>query len=199
MKNINAIVTSVILFFSFAFILVSIITASPFLITLHQHLLNIEDPQQEEITANIVQYLYNTEMKSQIPGFNPRENSHMKDVKLLLTYIQYIMFILFSLLLLLLPAQSFTAKKFLRVFSLTSIALLGLLFLIGVFFDAFFSLFHVLLFNPGSYVFNPDTDKIIQLYSPAFFSLMGITVWVVLLLITMTTFFLSLKASRNSS
>lgn len=122
---------------------------------------------------------------NQIPDeFNERERQHLWDVRSIVkisTILLYIFIILFVILLL---ASAFILKinnlvtnfvgKVLVFGGFLTIALAAILFLfISSDFSATFESFHRILFEKGSYIFDPKKDLIVNLYPEQLFMELG--------------------------
>lgn len=110
-----------------------------------------------------------------VEEYGQRENLHLLDVKRVLD----LFFVLFGLSLLMVIVLSFTMiradKKlfcislfFGSLIALVLVVLLALFFIFG--FQTSFEIFHKLFFQPGTYIFNPDTELLKAMFPDEFFS-----------------------------
>ena len=127
------------------------------------------DPGQAH--QEIMSYLTGVKTRIQLP-LNAREEGHMADVKKVfvgggMIVEVYILFILCILL-----WHHGKPKLILQAFRQGGIIAMALFALIGAMFtfrfDAAFSLFHTLFFQPGSWIFYPD-DFLVTLYPESLF------------------------------
>ena len=156
-------------------------------------------PISKEISRQIAEYLDEDGIKEpKITMFNERENKHMQDVKELLDKIDTITAILLIILICLMISEIYNLrnrKEFKeRIYSIfkcfinTTIIMIIILIMIGTLFSSFFSLLHIILFEPGTYSFNPDTEIMINIFPPEFFFLAAKTI-----IIELSVIFVALK------
>jgi len=111
---------------------------------------------------------------------NQREKEHLADVKSVLYSIKSFNFFLLSLIIILLFAlfsiygKEANLGKVLITTGITSIILIGT-FLIAILinFNATFTLMHKLLFKPGTWLFDTQTELLTKIYPIEFFSSFG--------------------------
>ena len=130
----------------------------------------------DEITHGIIEYINGKRDQLNPDVFNPREISHMKDVKKIVNNAHiflYIMILIESTLLGLLYVRS--KKEFQRTVLLALqfsgiiiILFSAALFIISGLFPYMFEWFHRLLFDQGTYVFS-ENDMLIKLFPEEFF------------------------------
>lgn len=107
------------------------------------------------------------------PVLDPRERSHMADVRTVLSGLGLVG--LAAAILLALVGVASRGRRWFwaaaaagaRVLAV-GVIVVGLAF--AVFFDQAFSLFHEIFFAPGTYAFDPRTEKLVQLFPDQFWS-----------------------------
>jgi integral membrane protein (TIGR01906 family) len=103
----------------------------------------------------------------------PRERSHMADVRTVLLSLGFVALIA-TVLLLAVGLASRGRRWFWRAVGAGASVLVGGVIVVGVafalFFDQAFELFHEVFFPPGTYLFDPRTDRLVQLFPDQFWS-----------------------------
>ena len=118
------------------------------------------------------------------PVLDPREQAHMRDVRGVFAGF-YVAVLLSALLLLVVGWRSRRDAWFWRATRSGAIALsvgvvvLGIVSLVA--FDALFEVFHRIFFAGGTYLFDPRTERLVQLFPDQFWSETSIVLGVVLL------------------
>lgn len=118
------------------------------------------------------------------PVLDPREQAHMRDVRGVFTGF-YIAVLLSALLLLVVGWRARREAWFWRATRNGAIALsvgvvvLGIVSLVA--FDALFEVFHRIFFAGGTYLFDPRTERLVQLFPDQFWSETSIVLGIVLL------------------
>jgi integral membrane protein (TIGR01906 family) len=108
-----------------------------------------------------------------VPVLDASERSHMTDVRTVLTSLGLVALV--AAVLLVLVALWSRGRPWLwqavglgaRILAV-GVVVVGLAF--GLFFDQAFSLFHEIFFAPGTYTFDPRTEKLVQLFPDQFWS-----------------------------
>lgn len=129
------------------------------------------------ISDSLVEYLKHGEYDdTMLQSFSEQELDHMYDVRKVITWFNiwfYITFILY--LFLFIVSLIIFKKEFRKVYSKTlkysggfSIALICLMSILGFVFESFFSYFHSIFFEEGTWVFGWN-DMLIRLYGGSFF------------------------------
>jgi integral membrane protein (TIGR01906 family) len=101
------------------------------------------------------------------------ERSHMADVRKVLLGLGFVALIA-TLLLIVVGVAGRGRRRFWRAMSVGArvlaygVVVVGLAF--AVFFDQAFELFHEIFFAPGTYMFDPRTEKLVQLFPDQFWS-----------------------------
>lgn len=144
--------------------------------------------------------------------FNEREKQHLRDVRILIKTSKAVMYTLIMLLILLSIVSAeilksgrliinFFGKILLFAGLLTVIISAALFFLINSDFSAAFESFHKLLFNKGTYMFDPSKEIIVNLYPEQLFEDIGIkvskAVIVASAIIILSGTFLLIKSKRS--
>ncbi len=134
--------------------------------------------QVEQITGSILSDLVfgppNFDVTANgAPVLDLRERSHMADVRTVLLGLGFVALVAAVLLALVGVASRgrrwfwLAAAAGARVLAV-GVIVVGLAF--AVFFDQAFSLFHEIFFAPGTYTFDPRTEKLVQLFPDQFWS-----------------------------
>jgi integral membrane protein (TIGR01906 family) len=117
-----------------------------------------------------------------------RERVHMADVRGVFAELG-LLAIVAALLLLLTGVASRGRRWFWRAAATGATALVVGVVVAGVgavlFFDAIFELFHEIFFAAGTYMFNPSTDKLVQLFPDQFWSDTTIALGVVIVILSL--------------
>jgi integral membrane protein (TIGR01906 family) len=131
----------------------------------------------EDITDNVLGYFHH---KEELRYFTANEKSHMGDVRRVITFITYMYYacILLSIALFIYLYLKFRNDKyrFIKITSksilytgITVIVLLGLLIIFSVFyFDQLFTLFHLIVFPQGNWMFD-SSSLLITVFPEQFF------------------------------
>lgn len=118
------------------------------------------------------------------PVLDPREQAHMRDVRGVFAGF-FAVVLLFALLLAVAGWRSHGAAWFWKATRAGAIAVavgvvvLGVVSLVA--FDALFEVFHRIFFAGGTYLFDPRTERLVQLFPDQFWSETSIVLGVVLL------------------
>ena len=116
----------------------------------------------------------------------PRERSHMVDVRTVLISLGLVA-LAATVLLAGLMVASRGRRWFWRAVGTGASVLVGGVIVVGVafalFFDQAFELFHEMFFPPGSYMFDPRTDRLVQLFPDQFWSETSVAIAFVVLLL----------------
>jgi len=103
----------------------------------------------------------------------PRERGHMADVRTVLLSLGLVALVA-TVLLLAVGLASRGRRWFWRAVGAGASVLVGGVIVVGVafalFFDQAFELFHEIFFPPGTYLFDPRTDRLVQLFPDQFWS-----------------------------
>ncbi len=177
-------------YLSITFLILSIIFFSIFIITLninttifdenlfhkefekHNVYTTLKDYNINNINKEVLAYLDN-KATLQNSFFTPREISHLQDVKNLITKIKSLLYISLFLavislaLLYVLDKKAFPKKIYIILLSSgILILILNLLLIISVTFNftSSFDKFHRIFFTNETWLFNPETEKIVVLY-----------------------------------
>ncbi len=121
------------------------------------------------------------------PDFNEREKQHLLDVKKIADISTVLLYILLALFVILLAASAFMLKishyimrfigKVLLFGGLLAVILASaLLFFINSDFASSFESFHSMLFQKGTYTFEPARETIVRLYPEQLFMDLGISI-----------------------
>ena len=126
----------------------------------------------------------------------PRERSHMVDVRTVLISLGLVA-LAATVLLVGLVVASRGRRWFWRAVETGASVLVGGVIVVGVafalFFDQAFELFHEIFFPPGTYMFDPRTDRLVQLFPDQFWSETSVAIALVVLLLA---FLVVLEARR---
>jgi integral membrane protein (TIGR01906 family) len=126
----------------------------------------------------------------------PRERSHMVDVRTVLMSLGLVALAATVLLAGLLVASR-GRRWFWRAVGGGASVLVGGVIVVGVafalFFDQAFEIFHEIFFPPGTYMFDPRTDRLVQLFPDQFWSETSVAIALVVLLLA---FLVVLEARR---
>ena len=155
---------------------VSFITNFNYVLNNKETYSTIED---QETNDKILEY-YQDKDNLDDTKLNQREKEHLADVKSIITAMQSFNFFLISLTIIILFAlfsiygKEINLGKVLITTGITSIALIGT-FLVAILinFNATFTLMHNLLFKPGTWTFNNQTELLTRIYPIEFFSSFG--------------------------
>jgi len=173
-------------------------------------------PEAASINEKVINFI--TGKSENIPNeFNEREKQHLLDVRRVIrisTIALYIFIVVFIVLLvisaLILKANNYITNfvgKVLVFGGFLTIILAGLLFLfISSDFSAAFESFHTLLFQKGTYVFDPAKEMIVRLYPEQVFMDLGmnmsklvlITSFIIILLGLLLLFKSKSKKNKNT-
>jgi integral membrane protein (TIGR01906 family) len=130
------------------------------------------------------------------PVFDSRERQHMIDVRGVFT--EVLVVVLISVLVLVLAGWRARPRSWLwRSIAggagvlIGAVAVLSVFF--GLFFDTAFDVFHRIFFQPGSYDFDPATEKLVQLFPDDFWFETSLALAVVLLAIGIGVLIVSLR------
>ena len=131
-----------------------------------------------------------------VPVLEPRERSHMADVRTVLLSLGLVALIA-TVLLVGLMVASRGRRWFWRAVGAGASVLVGGVIVVGVafalFFDQAFELFHEMFFPPGTYMFDPRTDRLVQLFPDQFWSETSVAMALAVLLLA---FLVVLEARR---
>lgn len=126
----------------------------------------------------------------------PRERSHMVDVRTVFISLGLVALAATVLLAGLLVASR-GRRWFWRAVGTGASVLVGGVIVVGVafalFFDQAFELFHEMFFPPGTYMFDPRTDRLVQLFPDQFWSETSVAIALAVLLLA---FLVVLEARR---
>ena len=126
----------------------------------------------------------------------PRERSHMVDVRTVLISLGLVA-LAATVLLVGLVVASRGRRWFWRAVETGASVLVGGVIVVGVafalFFDQAFELFHKMFFPPGTYMFDPLTDRLVQLFPDQFWSETSVAIALAVLLLA---FLVVLEARR---
>jgi integral membrane protein (TIGR01906 family) len=126
----------------------------------------------------------------------PRERSHMVDVRTVLISLGLVA-LAATVLLAGLMVASRGRRWFWRAVGTGASVLVGGVIVVGVafalFFDQAFELFHEMFFPPGTYMFDPRTDRLVQLFPDRFWSETSVAIALAVLLLA---FLVVLEARR---
>ncbi|HEU6438803.1 MAG TPA: DUF1461 domain-containing protein [Terriglobales bacterium] len=116
----------------------------------------------------------------------PREQRHMVDVRTVLISLGLVA-LAATVLLAGLMVASRGRRWFWRAVVAGASVLIGGVIVVGVafafFFDQAFELFHEMFFPPGTYVFDPRTDRLVQLFPDQFWSETSVAIALAVLLL----------------
>jgi integral membrane protein (TIGR01906 family) len=116
----------------------------------------------------------------------PREQSHMVDVRTVLLSLGLVA-LAATVLLAGLMVASRGRRWFWRAVGTGASVLVGGVIVVGVgfalFFDQAFGIFHEIFFPPGTYTFDPRTDRLVQLFPDQFWSETSVAIALVVLLL----------------
>jgi len=116
----------------------------------------------------------------------PREQRHMVDVRTVLISLGLVA-LAATVLLAGLMVASRGRRWFWRAVVAGASVLIGGVIVVGVafafFFDQAFELFHEMFFQPGTYVFDPRTDRLVQLFPDQFWSETSVAIALAVLLL----------------
>lgn len=129
---------------------------------------NVDQEKAQELTTVVFDYLKNNDFDPpRLPFLTEKENSHMRDVKVLVT-LHFVVFVFLLLLFVILFSRSTKKQIVVRYGSIISI-ILPIVF--AVFdFSSVFTLFHAVFFPQGNWVF-PATSVLVNVYTFEFFKL----------------------------
>ncbi len=126
----------------------------------------------------------------------PREQSHMVDVRTVIMTLGLVA-LAATVLLVGLVVASRGRRWFWRAVETGASVLVGGVIVVGVafalFFDQAFELFHEIFFPPGTYMFDPRTDRLVQLFPDQFWSETSVAIALAVLLLA---FLVVLEARR---
>jgi integral membrane protein (TIGR01906 family) len=126
----------------------------------------------------------------------PRERSHMVDVRTVLISLGLVA-LAATVLLVGLVVASRGRRWLWRAVETGASVLVGGVIVVGVafalFFDQAFELFHKMFFPPGTYMFDPRTDRLVQLFPDQFWSETSVAIALAVLLLA---FLVVLEARR---
>ncbi|MBL7055707.1 DUF1461 domain-containing protein [Candidatus Woesearchaeota archaeon] len=164
---------------------------------------NLEDQDVDNINKEVLQYLKFSDGNLQNEFFTEREKSHMKDVKGFFDNSSriYLASLVSIVALFLLSIFFFNSnfkliiKNVIRIIffgSFLTLIIFFLIFIISIIdFNFFFGKFHETFFPEGTYVFNPEFEKIVVLYPENLFFDALILIMKNIILSTTILFFLS--------
>lgn len=170
-----------------------------------------EIPEASSLNEKIIDFIKgkNSELPSE---FNEREKQHLWDVRRVVRISTIVLYIFIALFILLLIASAFILKANNYIINfvgkvlvlggiLTAILAMVLFFLINSDFSAAFESFHLLLFEKGTYVFDPAKEMIVKLYPEQIFTDLGINISKVVILASAILILLGallvLKSKKN--
>ena len=124
----------------------------------------------QNLTTQVLSYLRTG--KGYLPDFNEREIRHLDDVKKLID-LYFVLGSLSILIFILICYFFWKDKLFPKIFLFSGISALAIIFIfilmVKINFNLFFNYFHMIFFKPGTWVFNPETEIIKQLFPNKFF------------------------------
>ncbi len=130
--------------------------------------------------------------------FNESEKSHLKDVRILFSYMSAICLIFLVILVLLFRRNRLLLYfKSLWISSIISLSLIAVL-CFGIFFnfDYLFSGMHHIFFEPGTWTFDSSVSNMVNLYPLEFFMDFAIEIGKKIIITSLFLFFISLFAIR---
>jgi integral membrane protein (TIGR01906 family) len=120
------------------------------------------------------------------PVLEPRARSHMADVRTVLLELGLVA-LLAAVLLLIVGLAARGRRWFWRAVSFGAKVVVGGVVVVGIgfaiFFEQAFELFHEIFFPPGTYSFDPRTDKLVQLFPDQFWSETSVAIAVAVLIL----------------
>jgi integral membrane protein (TIGR01906 family) len=126
-----------------------------------------------------------------VPVLDERSRSHMADVRKVLLGLGEVALAAW-ILLLVLGVVGRGARWFWQGVRTGAVVLLAGVVVVGigfaVFFDQAFELFHEIFFPPGTYMFDPRTEKLVQLFPDQFWSETSVAIAVVVLALAIAVF-----------
>lgn len=130
----------------------------------------------------------------------PREQSHMVDVRTVLMGLGLVA-LAATVLLAGLMIASRGRRWFWRAVGTGASVLVGGVVVVGVafafFFDQAFELFHEIFFPPGTYMFDPRTDRLVQLFPDQFWSETSVAIALAVLLLAFLVVFEARRLGRE--
>lgn len=135
-----------------------------------------------------------------VPVLDARERSHMVDVRTFLTRF-WLSALVAAVLLLIVAVASRGRRWFWRALAwggqalVIGVVAIGLAFV--VFFDQAFELFHGLFFPPGTYMFDPRTEKLVQLLPDQLWSDTSVAIAAAVLVLALAATWLGRRLSRR--
>jgi integral membrane protein (TIGR01906 family) len=130
----------------------------------------------------------------------PREQSHMMDVRTVLMSLGLVA-LAATVLLAGLMVASRGRRWFWRAVGRGASVLVGGVIVVGVafalFFDQAFEIFHEIFFPPGTYMFDPRTDRLVQLFPDQFWSETSVAIAVAVLLLAILVVFETRRLNRE--
>jgi integral membrane protein (TIGR01906 family) len=130
----------------------------------------------------------------------PRERSHLVDVRTVLTSLGLVS-LAATVLLAGLMIASRGRRWFWRAVGIGASVLVGGVVVVGVafafFFDQAFELLHEIFFPPGTYMFDPRTDRLVQLFPDQFWSETSAAIALAVLLLAFLVVFEARRLGRE--
>ncbi len=118
----------------------------------------------------------------------PREQSHMVDVRTVVMTLGLVS-LAATVLLVALGFASRGRRWFWRAVGTGATVLVGGVIVVGVafalFFEQTFELFHVIFFPPGTYMFDPRTERLVQLFPDQFWTETSVAIALAVLLLAL--------------
>ena len=140
------------------------------------------------------------------PVLKPAERSHMRDVRGVFTGFYVLALVAAGVLVVTAVASRGSATRRAEAWRSVRRGAIGLAVVIivagavaAVAFDAAFEVFHRLFFAPGSYNFDPRTDRLVQLFPDAFWSETSLVVGGVILAVSLGVAWLGTRRLRAAS
>jgi integral membrane protein (TIGR01906 family) len=130
----------------------------------------------------------------------PRERTHMVDVRTVLIRLGLVA-LAATVLLAGLMVASRGRRWFWRAVGSGASVLVGGVIVVGVafalFFDQAFEIFHEMFFPPGTYMFDPRTDRLVQLFPDQFWSETSVAIALAVLLLAFLVVFEARRLGRE--
>ncbi|GAA0180706.1 TIGR01906 family membrane protein [Clostridium sediminicola] len=166
---------------------------------------NIEIKQNYDYIVHYVGSLKNIDFELPSINFSQSGKQHFKEVKVIyntLDILSMILLVIFAI-----NITNIIKHKTYNFLKYTSITLLGLPLLLGSFFlinfDKSFTIFHKIFFRNDMWLFNPETDPIINILPQEFFFHSAIILVIILIIFSAIIYYIyrliNNKYIRNSS
>ncbi len=167
-----------------------------------------EIPQADALNSKVINFI--TGKNNELPnGFNPRERQHLQDVRKVIgasKTIFYFSIILFTSLLII-SIKKLNKKNSIMNFAgkvlvfggVLAITIAGMiLVMVYLDFSSVFESFHKLLFDAGTYTFDPSKEIIVRLYPEEIFMDIGSGILKTALILSAVSISLGILPSLNS-